>query len=42
MVIKNIIKAHNYFFWIPVIGPYVGGALAGLIYKHATAVSSFT
>jgi len=30
----DVFSAHDFYFWIPVIGPYVGGALAGLLYKH--------
>merc|ERR1711935_385550 len=33
----DVFAAHNYYFWVPVIGPYVGGALAGLVYKFGTA-----
>lgn len=33
----DVFAAHNYYFWVPVIGPYVGGALAGLVYKFGIA-----
>ena len=35
----DVFSAHGFYFWIPVIGPYVGGALAGLLYKHTVEVS---
>ena len=34
----DVFSAHDFYFWIPVIGPYVGGALAGLLYKHTVEV----
>ena len=34
----DVFSAHGFYFWIPVIGPYVGGALAGLLYKHTVEV----
>ena len=34
----EVFSAHSYYFWVPVVGPYVGGALAGLIYKFAVEV----
>ena len=36
----DVFSAHDFYFWIPVIGPYVGGALAGLLYKHTVEVFS--
>ena len=37
----DVFSAHDFYFWIPVIGPYVGGALAGLLYKHTVEVFSY-
>ena len=38
----DVFSAHDFYFWIPVIGPYVGGALAGLLYKHTVEVRKHT
>ena len=33
-----VFSAHNFYFWIPVIVPHVGGALAAVLYKNAIEV----
>ena len=36
---SGVFTAHDFYFWIPMIGPWVGGALAGVIYRFGVEVS---
>ena len=31
--LTSVFTANDYFFWIPIIGPFTGGAVAAGIYK---------
>ena len=35
---SGVFSAHDFYFWIPMIGPWVGGALAGVIYRFGVEV----
>ena len=38
---SGVFSAHDFYFWIPMIGPWVGGALAGVIYRFGVEVRQF-
>ena len=34
-----VFSTHDFYFWIPVIVPHVGGALAAVLYKFTIEVN---
>lgn len=34
----SVFHEHNYFFWVPIVGPLVGGAIGGGAYKLLTEI----